>query len=157
MSITKETPKTRQHLADKCPECASKNLVHDYDTGETICGDCGLVLYEQMLDKGPEWRAFTQEEKASRSRVGMPTSYSVHDKGLSTAISQVDRDAFGRKLPLATRLQMWRLRKWQIRSRVHSSSDRNLAQAMGELDRLSGKVSISPLIKEKAAVFTAKH
>ena len=137
VSRTKEAPKKHHHLADKCPECASNNLVHDYDTGETICGDCGLVLYEQMLDKGPEWRAFTQEEKASRSRVGTPTSYSIHDKGLSTTISQVDRDAFGRKLPLSTRLQMWRLRKWQIRSRVHSSSDRNLAQAMAELDRLS--------------------
>jgi transcription initiation factor TFIIB len=156
MSVTEESPKTHHHLADKCPECASKNLVHDYDTGETICGDCGLVLYEQMLDKGPEWRAFTQQEKTSRSRVGMPTSYSVHDKGLSTTISQVDRDAFGRKLPLSTRLQMWRLRKWQIRSRVHSSIDRNLAQAMAELDRLAGKVYIPPPIKEKAAVIYRK-
>ena len=147
---------SRQRLIDKCPECGSVNLVHDYDTGETVCGDCGLVLYEQMMDKGPEWRAFTQEEKASRSRVGVPTSYSVHDKGLSTAISQVDRDAFGRKLPLSTRLQMWRLRKWQIRSRVHSSVDRNLAQAMAELDRLSDKVYISPPIKEKAAVIYRK-
>ncbi|MGD0451805.1 MAG: transcription initiation factor IIB [Candidatus Bathyarchaeia archaeon] len=152
VSVTKEVNKTPQRLADKCPECESKNLVHDYDSGETICGDCGLVLYEQMLDKGPEWRAFTQEEKTSRSRVGMPTSYSIHDKGLSTTISQVDRDAFGRKLPISTRLQMWRLRKWQIRSRVHSSIDRNLAQAMAELERLSSKVSISPPIKEKAAV-----
>jgi transcription initiation factor TFIIB len=104
------------------------------------------------MDKGPEWRAFTSEEKASRSRVGMPTSYSIHDKGLSTAISQVDRDAFGRKLPMSTRLQMWRLRKWQIRSRVHSSVDRNLAQAMAELERLSSKISVSPPIREKAAV-----
>jgi transcription initiation factor TFIIB len=161
MSITqvsriKEAPKKHHHLADKCPECASINLVHDYDTGETICGDCGLVLYEQMLDKGPEWRAFTLEEKASRSRVGTPTSYSIHDKGLSTTISQVDRDAFGRKLPLSNRLQMWRLRKWQIRSRVHSSIDRNLAQAMAELDRLSSKVSISPPNREKAAVIYRK-
>jgi transcription initiation factor TFIIB len=154
--ITKEVPKISQHLVDKCPECTSKNLVHDYDSGETICGDCGLVLYEQTMDKGPEWRAFTQEEKASRSRVGMPTSYSIHDKGLSTTISQVDRDAFGRKLPLSTRLQMWRLRKWQIRSRVHSSTDRNLAQAMGELERLSSRVSISQPIKEKAAVVYRK-
>jgi transcription initiation factor TFIIB len=152
MNLIEEVPKINQHLVDKCPECASKNLVHDYDSGETICGDCGLVLYEQMIDKGPEWRAFTQEEKASRSRVGMPTSYSIHDKGLSTAISQVDRDAFGRKLPQSTRLQMWRLRKWQIRSRVHSSIDRNLAQAMAELERLSSRVSISPPIREKAAV-----
>ena len=156
MSVTKEVPKKDQHLTDKCQECESKNLVHDYDTGETICGDCGLVLYEQMMDKGPEWRAFTSEEKASRSRVGMPTSYSIHDKGLSTTISQIDRDALGRKLPLSTRLQMWRLRKWQIRSRVHSSTDRNLAQAMAELERLSSKLYISQTIKEKAAVIYRK-
>ncbi len=156
MSITqiiiKEVPIINSRLVDKCPECTSKNLVHDNDTGETICGDCGLVVYEQMMDKGPEWRAFTNEEKASRSRVGMPTSYSISDKGLSTTIGQVDRDAFGRKLPISTRLQMWRLRKWQIRSRVHSSSDRNLAQAMTEIERLSSMISISPPIKEKAAV-----
>ena len=156
MSITKEAPKTPHRLAEKCPECSSKNLVHDYDTGETICGDCGLVVYEQMMDKGPEWRAFTQQEKTSRSRVGTPTSYSIHDKGLSTTISQVDRDAFGRKLPLSTRLQMWRLRKWQIRSRVHSSNDRNLSQAMAELERLADKVYISRPIKEKAAVIYRK-
>ncbi|MGA2681100.1 MAG: transcription initiation factor IIB [Candidatus Bathyarchaeia archaeon] len=156
MSLTLEVPKVHIHLAEKCPECTSKKLVHDCGTGETICGDCGLVLYEQMLDKGPEWRAFTQEEKTSRSRVGMPTSYYVHDKGLSTSISQIDRDAFGRKLPLSTRLQMWRLRKWQIRSRVHSSSDRNLAQAMSELERLSSKVSISRSTKEKSAIIYRK-
>ena len=45
---------------DRCQECGSPNRVHDYDTGETVCGGCGLVLYEQMMDKGPEWRAFTQ-------------------------------------------------------------------------------------------------
>jgi len=146
----------QQRFKEKCPECGSTNLIHDYDTGETICGGCGLVLREQMMDKGPEWRAFTQEEKESRSRVGVPTSYSVHDKGLSTAIGRVDRDAFGRKLPLSTRLQMWRLRKWQIRSRVHSSVDRNLAQAMAELDRLSDKTYIPGPVKEKAAVIYRK-
>jgi transcription initiation factor TFIIB len=151
-----QVSKPNKRLIESCPECNSKNLVHDYDTGETICGDCGLVLYDQMLDKSPEWRAYTHEEKTSRSRVGAPSTFTIHDKGLSTTISQIDRDALGRKLPLATRLQMWRLRKWQIRSRVHSSSDRNLAQAMSELDRLSGTAYISPQIKEKAAVFYRK-
>ena len=151
-----EQTEAKPKIVDKCPECGSLNLVHDYDTGETVCSNCGLVLHEQMIDKGPEWRAFTQEEKQSRSRVGVPTSYSVHDKGLSTAIGRVDRDAFGRKLPLSTRLQMWRLRKWQIRSRVHSSVDRNLAQAMAELDRLADKLYIPGSIKEKAAVVYRK-
>lgn len=142
--------------ADKCLECGAQNLVHDYDTGETICGNCGLVLYDRMINKGPEWRAFDLQEKTSRSRVGRPSSYSVHDKGLSTSISPIDRDAYGRRLPLSTRLQMWRLRKWQIRSRVHSSRDRNLAQAMSELDRLSDKVYMPLPIKEKAAVIYRK-
>ena len=141
---------------EKCPECGSVNLVHNHDTGEMVCGDCGLVLREQAMNKGPEWRAFTQQEKVTRSRVGMPTSYSVYDKGLSTTIGRVDRDAFGRSLPLSTRLQMWRLRKWQIRSRMHSSIDRNLAQSMTELDRLSDKTYIPRPVKEKAAVIYRK-
>lgn len=143
-------------LGSRCPECGSTNLISDPDTGEIVCGSCGLVVQESIIDKGPEWRAFTQEEKENRSRVGIPTSFSVHDKGLSTSIDKVDRDALGRKLPLNARLQMWRLRKWQIRSRVHSSIDRNLAQAMTEIDRLSDKLSIPSAVKEKAAVIYRK-
>jgi len=156
MEKRKKGTQSQQIMLKKCPECGSTNLVHDYDTGETVCGNCGLVIQDVMMNEGPEWRAFTQEEKASRSRVGIPISYSVHDKGLSTSIDRIDRDAFGRKLPLSTRLQMWRLRKWQIRSRVHSSIDRNLAQAMTELDRLSDKVSAPAPVKEKAALIYRK-
>jgi len=141
---------------EKCPECGSLNLVRNHDTGEVVCGDCGLVVREQMMDRGPEWRAFTPQEKASRSRVGMPASYSFYDKGLSTTIGRVNRDAFGRRLPLSTRLQMLRLRKWHIRSRMHSSIYRNLAQAMTELDRLSDKTYIPKPVKEKAAVIYRK-
>ena len=121
MGVIEKRKKLRVREGEVCPECGSTHLIHDYDTGETICGSCGLVIREHMIDEGPEWRAFTQEEKEARSRVGVPTSYSVHDKGLSTSIGRVDRDALGHALPMSTRLQMWRLRKWQIRSRVHSS------------------------------------
>jgi len=141
---------------EKCPRCGSTHLLRRNDSGETVCGNCGLVIQDVTMDEGPEWRAFTQEEKASRSRVGIPTSYSVHDKGLSTSIDRIDRDAFGHKLPLSTRLKMRRLRKWQIRSRVHSSIDRNLVQAMTELDRLSDEVSAPAAVKEEAALIYRK-
>jgi len=141
---------------DVCSECGSSNIVHSAESGEIICGNCGLVITVSTINKGPEWRAFTQSEKESRSRVGVPLSFSVHDKGLTTMIGRVGRDAFGRKIPLKTKLQMLRLRKWQIRSRVHSSVDRNLAQAMAELDRLTDKLHIPPPIKEKAAVVYRK-
>ncbi|MBQ04817.1 transcription initiation factor IIB [Candidatus Bathyarchaeota archaeon] len=139
-----------------CSECGGGNIIHDGGSGEIICGACGLVITDSVINKGPEWRAFTQTEKESRSRVGVPLSFAVHDKGLTTMIGRVGRDAFGRKIPLKTKLQMLRLRKWQIRSRVHSSVDRNLAQAMAELDRLTDKLHIPPSIKEKAAVIYRK-
>ncbi|MEM2905658.1 MAG: transcription initiation factor IIB [Candidatus Bathyarchaeia archaeon] len=141
---------------DRCPECSSEDLVQDYERGEVVCSVCGLVIRVNVMDQGPEWRAFTQEEREGRSRVGVPTSYTIHDKGLSTVINRVSRDAYGRELPLSTRIQMLRLRKWQIRSRVHSSADRNLSQAMAELDRLSDKVHVPTSVKEKAAVVYRK-
>jgi len=146
--------KKKNNLVDNdvCPECGSANIINDEDSGEVICGSCGLVLRESTINDGPEWRAFTPGEKETRSRVGAPLSFAVHDKGLTTVIGRVGKDAYGRNIPLDTKLQMLRLRKWQIRSRVHSSIDRNLAQAMAELDRLSDKLHIPPNIKEKAAV-----
>jgi len=86
----------------------------------------------------------------------VPLSFAVHDKGLTTVIGRIGKDAYGRNIPLNTKLQMLRLRKWQIRSRVHSSADRNLAQAMAELDRLCDKLHIPVTIKERAAVIFEK-
>src|SRR5213083_311575 len=139
-----------------CPECGSLNLIEDFDQGETICQDCGLVLSQNLMSRGPEWRAFTKEEKDERGRVGIPTSFSIHDKGLSTVIDRVNRDAYGRERPMETRMEMLRLRKWQIRTRVHSSSDRNLAQAMAELDRLTDKLHVPANVKENSAVVYRK-
>jgi len=148
---TKQAHQTSEKI-ERCPECGGTKFIEDYDRGEIVCGNCGLVVKENVMDEGPEWRAFTREEKDTRSRVGTPISYSVHDKGLSTVIDRVNRDAFGRELPASTRLQMLRLRKWQIRARVHSSVDRNLAQAMAELDRLADKIHVPDSVKEKAAL-----
>lgn len=151
-----QRPRIGQRKVSSCPECGSANLVEDYEQGEVICRDCGLVISEHALNQGPEWRAFTKEERDERGRVGIPTSFSIHDKGLSTVIERVDRDAYGRQLPLSTKLEMLRLRKWQMRTRVHSSEDRNLAQAMAEIDRLADKLHIPPSLKERAAVIYRK-
>ena len=143
---------------DRCPECGSVNLISDYDTGEVACGDCGFVLPDPVIDEGPEWRAYTQEEEAERSRVGMPGNLNVHDKSLSTTLKPIHRDAFGRALRPGTFIDMKRLSKWQERSRVHSSIERNLVRAMTELDRLADKLNIPPKspVREIAAVIYRK-
>jgi len=86
----------------------------------------------------------------------MPLSFSVHDKGLSTMIGQVGKDAFGRTIPTKTMFQMLRLKKWHIRSSYQSSVDRNLSHAMTELSRLTDKLHIPKSVKERAAVIYRK-
>jgi transcription initiation factor TFIIB len=138
-----------------CPECGGIQRVRDMKMGEIVCCGCGLVIREGYVSSGPEYTAFTPEEIKSRVRVGSPTSYHRFDKGLSTVI-RVERDAFGRRLSPKVRNQMWRPRRWQIRSRVHSSVDRNLSQVMMELDRLSDKLHIPSSVQEMAAVIYRK-
>ncbi len=120
--------------------------------GDIICRDCGAIIEDNLIDDGPEWRAFNNAERSKRSRVGSPTTYTVHDKGLSTQIGWEDRDSYGKKLSPNQRSQIYRLRKWHIRTRVHSSVDRNLAQAMSELDRLSSQLGLPRSVKETASV-----
>ena len=138
-----------------CPECKSKSLVTDMEMGELICSNCGLVIEERIPHSGAEWRAFTPQERKSRTRVGVPTQYSSFDKGLSTTI-RVDRDAFGRPLSPEVKRQMWRLRRWQLRSAYHTSQNRNLSMAMGELQRLSEKLHTPSSVQEMAAVVYRK-
>ncbi|MGY5852461.1 MAG: transcription initiation factor IIB [Candidatus Thorarchaeota archaeon] len=139
-----------------CSECGDSAVVEDIRRGERVCGSCGLVLSDHRIDTGAEWRAFSSEESDARSRVGAPLRYTVHDKGLSTVIDWRDRDTSGRKLSPTRRSEIYRLRKWQIRSRVHSSMDRNLAQAMSELERLSSQLGIPKPIRELAALLYRK-
>ncbi len=139
-----------------CVECGSEELVLDPNRGEKICPQCGLVSADRLIDQGAEWRAFNNEERDRRSRVGSPVTMTVHDKGLSTIIGYENRDYFGNKLSASRRAQIYRLRKWQIRTRVHSSLDRNLAHAMSELDRLASQLSVPRNVKETAAVIYRK-
>lgn len=144
--------KSLEKIKLMCPDCGGSNIVQDFARGDSICSDCGAVLPEQLIDDGPEWRAFNSAERSKRSRVGSPTTLTVHDKGLSTQIGYENRDAYGKKLSAKKRSQMYRLRKWNVRSRIHSSQDRNLAQAMSELDRLSSQLGLPKSVKETSSV-----
>ncbi|MFW5940064.1 MAG: TFIIB-type zinc ribbon-containing protein, partial [Halolamina sp.] len=75
-----------------CPECGSDEVVTDDDQGELVCDDCGLVLDERQIDRGPEWRAFNHSERQSKSRVGAPITETMHDRGLTTTIDWKDKD-----------------------------------------------------------------
>lgn len=126
-------------------------MVMDDGAGELFCSNCGYVIKEKIAEMGPEWRAFSQEDKDNRSHTGSPSSLAMHDMGLATVIGTVDRDASGKSLPAAMKSTIERLRTWDGRSQVHASVDRNRRQAFSELDRLADKLNVSDVVIEKAA------
>jgi transcription initiation factor TFIIB len=138
-----------------CPQCGSLHLVTDETNGEVVCSQCGLVITENKLNRTPEWRAYTLDEQRSKSRMGAPIRYSHFDKGLHTTIRGY-KDASGNKLSGKAKRQAWRLRKWQNRTRVRDSRNRNLMQAMNELQMLAEKLHVSSSVKELAAVMYRK-
>jgi transcription initiation factor TFIIB len=136
-----------------CPECESDSLVRSADGGgELVCEDCGLVIEEENIDRGPEWRAFNHSERQSKSRVGAPTTQTMHDKGLTTQIDWKDKDAYGRSISSEKRSQMHRLRKWQERIRTKDAGERNLQFALSEIDRMSSALGVPRSVREVASV-----
>lgn len=127
-------------------------MKYDYGKAEISCNRCGLVLDENMIDQGPEWRAFDHEQRDKRTRVGAPSTYAISDKGLTTAIDWKNKDAKGRSIPEQNRAQLYRLRKWNQRIRVSRCGERNLALALGELDREANRLDLPRSIREDASV-----
>ncbi|OLZ40334.1 transcription initiation factor IIB 2 [Natrinema saccharevitans] len=136
---------------EHCPECGGR-LVSDDEHAETVCTDCGLVVEEDEIDRGPEWRAFDAAEKDEKSRVGAPTTNMMHDQGLSTNIGWQDKDAYGRSLSSRQRQKMQRLRTWNERFRTRDSKERNLKQALGEIDRMASALGLPENVRETASV-----
>lgn len=146
-----ETTSTRARQ-DQCPECNSEKLARSADQNELVCQNCSLILEESHLDHGPEWRAFNQTEKESKSRVGAPITQRMHDKGLTTTIDWKDKDAYGRTISNRKQKQMNRLRTWQRRIRTKDAGERNLQFAFSEIDRMASALAIPDTNREVACV-----
>jgi transcription initiation factor TFIIB len=136
---------------NSCPECHGK-ITWDGDQNEATCENCGLVFEENQVDRGPEWRAFTQDERDKKSRVGAPSTQLLHDKGLSTTIGWQDKDAYGQAISGRKRTRLQRLRTWDERLRTKDARERNLKQALGEISRMSSALGLPESVRETAGV-----
>jgi transcription initiation factor TFIIB len=150
------TPVHEPAKIQSCPECHSTRLMRDYECAEIVCMNCGYVLAAKITDRGPEWRAFDDEQRAKRTRVGAPLTYTIHDKGLSTMIDWHDRDVYGKSLSPGQKAQVYRLRKWQRRIRVSDATERNLAFALSEITKIANNLNLPKSILETASVIYRK-
>jgi transcription initiation factor TFIIB len=148
---TEESEREATEGERTCPECGG-SLVTDTEHGETSCAECGLVVEDDEIDRGPEWRAFDARERDEKARVGAPTTKMMHDKGLSTTIDWQDRDGYGKSLNANQRRKMQRLRTWNRRFQTQDHQERNLRQALGEIDRMASALGLPENVRETASV-----
>jgi transcription initiation factor TFIIB len=134
----------------ECPECGSTDLVESQDRDERFCGECGLVVDASRIDRGPEWRAYTTQERWARSRVGAPSTALLHDRGLTTTIGWQDRDSSGKPLGAEQRRRLERLRTWQARIRTDMPGERNLELALSEIERMGSALEVPRSTRERA-------
>ncbi len=134
-----------QDESNQCPECDGWVTTN---VAETVCEECGLVLEEERIDHGPEWRSFTDDEQ-NRERTGAPLTATHHDRGLSTEIGR-GTDANGNELSGRKRRQLGRLRREQSRGRFQSKAERNLAHGFGEVRRISSALELAEAIRDQA-------
>lgn len=146
---------TPQPSGTRCPVCGREGLVTDDSTGELFCGMCGSVINEKVEDMGAEWRSFSNEHE-NRARTGAGTTITMHDMGLSTVIDSSNRDSSGKPLAASIKSSIERLRTWDSRTQAATSTDRNLRQALNEMDKLKTKMGLTDVVIEKAAYIYRK-
>lgn len=152
--VLKKRPKKviiEENTTVSCPECSSTDFDHDSSRGEISCKHCGTVIDENMIDNGPEWRAFNHEQKNSRTRVGAPLSQAIHDHGLCT-----DIDFKNNCIPQKNIATFYRLRKWNKKIRISGSRERNLASSLSQLDRKCSNLALPRTVRENASVMYRK-
>ena len=129
--------------SNQCPECDGHVITN---IKETVCEDCGLVIDEQRLDHGPEWRTYDADE---RERTGAPLTAARHDRGLSTEIGR-GTGANGNELSAQKRRRLARMRREQTRGRWQSKAEQNLAHGLGEVQRLASALDLSDTLRDQA-------
>lgn len=96
-TIDTHPPHTKTHAAwtpeikleDRCPECRVSNTVTEYTDGDVVCGECGLVLGDRIVDTRSEWRTFSSDDTSGvdPSRVGAGINPLLHGEQLTTTIA----------------------------------------------------------------------
>lgn len=129
------------------------HLICDPDSGEEVCGSCGVVARDN-LELVAERRAFTLEEMEKRYRTGEPSSLMMHDMGLSSFIDAKNIDANGRQIQRYSEIE--RLRRLNKIAASNDSKIKNLNKAMREIRRISEILGIGTPVAKRAAYLYRK-
>lgn len=126
-----------------CPECNGRlNASGD----ETHCTECGLVVAENAIDRGPEWRSFDDDDR-NPERTGAPLTRSRHDRGLTT---EMGNHSDTLRLKGRKRRRITRLRRQHSRTQIRSKAERNQVYVFTEIRRMVDNLGLPESIRDSA-------
>lgn len=125
-----------------CPECKDPNpkIVEEFGSGDLVCGDCGLVLGDRIVDTRSEWRTFANDEGDDPSRVGAATNPLLEGiEQLDTVISFKDGGS-----GMARELQ-----RAAARGSV-GKNERNMMSAFRDISAMCDSISLPKNVSDTA-------
>ncbi|KAA1473428.1 cyclin-like protein [Dentipellis sp. KUC8613] len=125
-----------------CPDCRDPhpNIVEEFGSGDLVCGSCGLVLGDRIVDTRSEWRTFANDEGDDPSRVGAASDPLMEGiEQLDTVISFKDGGS-----GLSRELQRAASRS------QNSRSERNLLSAFRDISSWCDQFSLPKTISDIA-------
>lgn len=126
-----------------CPDCKTypPDLIERFSEGDIVCGSCGLVLSDRVVDTRSEWRTFSNDDQNGDdpSRVGDAGNPLLDHENLSTLISQSpDSSKAGRELSRA-----------QSKSFV-DRKDNALAAAFAKISQMCDGYQLPKIVQDAA-------
>ena len=140
---------TITHHHDQCPSCKRNKVIIDEKIGESHCTHCGLVISENTVSMGAEWRSF--EGGIDKARTGDQTSLMLHDMGLSTVIAKTNKDGSGKPISNGMANSFIRLRRQNSRIQSKDAFGKNFIVAFSDMNNLRTKLALPDPIMETAA------
>ncbi|CAG8823059.1 12661_t:CDS:1 [Gigaspora margarita] len=124
-----------------CPDCknTTPNIIEEFASGDLVCGDCGLVLGDRIIDTRSEWRTFANDEGDDPSRVGAAADPLLDGSQLDTIISRRDGGS-GTARDLN-----------KVHGRANAiKGEKNLVQAYKEIAAMADAIGLTRLIADIA-------
>jgi len=138
--VDREPEPQREDLNIKliCRDCWEDppNLVEEFASGAMVCGTCGLILQENIIDTRSEWRTFNNDDQGGDdpSRVGEVANTLYDGDNLTSTIAFDRGNAKSRDLMRAQNKV------------TEEKGNKNLQEAYNSIDRYAGAINVSSQI-----------
>ncbi len=125
----KEKKENDEYICDEC----GATLIRDPQRGHFVCPNCGYVGAD-IIDLGPDWRAYDSQEREQRERSGSPINPNLPYSGIRSHIGVSSKDSQGNPIRPDKR---GKYRKWQqLDNATEQAKERNLRDAMTYIHRM---------------------